>query len=80
MKKSRRQLVKDLEVPWVGNSQWREKATGDGDPKRDPRYGQANDMRGMMQYQFADVMLRHESLVGMSPSELYCTILHTKVG
>ena len=81
--KSRRQLVKDLEVLGIGNSQWREKYVGDGDPNVIREMVKNNDMRGMMQYQFAqDVMLRHESGGNVSPSELSTAIafLHTKGG
>ena len=57
--------MKDLEVLGIGNSQWREKYVGDGDPNVIRDMVKNNDMRGMMQYQFAqDVMLRHER-VGM---------------
>ena len=60
--------MKDLEVLRIGNSQWREKYVGDGDPNVIRDMVKNNDMRGMMQYQFAqDVMLRHESGGNVSP-------------
>ncbi len=81
--KARRQLIKDLDVLGIGNSQWREKYVGDGDPQAIREMVKNNDMRGMMQYQYAqDVMLRHENGGNVSPSELSSAIafLHTKGG
>ena len=81
--RQRKQLVKDLEVLGIGNSQWREKYVGDGDPTVIRDMVKNNDMRGMMQYQYAqDVMLRHENGGNVSPAELSTAIafLHTKGG
>ncbi len=81
--RQRKQLVKDLEVLGIGNSQWRDKYVGDGDPNVIRDMVKNNDMRGMMQYQYAqDVMLRHENGGNVSPSELSTAIafLHTKGG
>ena len=62
--KSRRQLVKDPKY-WIGNSQWREKYVGDGDPNVIREMVKNNDMRGMMQYQFAQDDVADMRAVGM---------------
>ena len=81
--RARRDVIKQLEVLGVGNSQWREKYVGDGDPNTIRKMVADNDQLGMMKTQWAqDTLLRHENGEKVAPADLANAIAwnHTKLG